>query len=160
MGKKAGLPYSTGKLPPAPPQRIRGSRVLDSRALLGSPLRDPPVQPGPGAAQRWWHGALCAALTGTHPLQIHPDPLPNPICLCSSWWSCTSTETSELTGSPDPDYNALWTLQARLKYLGGSVWLTGCIFQHSCHRKVLGVVRRTPVSLYFTIWCCNCFVRE
>jgi len=32
----------------------------------------------------------------------------------------------QLTGRPDPDYNVLWTLQARLEYLEGSVWLMGC----------------------------------
>lgn len=87
-------------------------------------------------------------------------PSPTPTCLCDSQWSCTHRETSELTGRADPDYNALWILQARLKYLEGSVWLMGYIFDILAVKKVLGVVRRTNVSLYFTIWCGICFVRE
>lgn len=71
---------------------------------------------------------LCAAPTGPHSFQIHPDPPPTPTCFSDSQGSCTGRETSELTGRPDPDYNARWILQARLKYLEGSVWLMGYIF--------------------------------
>lgn len=122
-GRRLGCCITQASCPPPLP---RESGMLGSRTPSGSPLGAPAACPG--AARRWCHGALCAAFAGTRLFQIHPDPPPTPTCLRYSRWSCTSTGTSGLTGRPDPDYNALWTLQARLKYLEGSVWLMGCIF--------------------------------
>lgn len=48
----------------------------------------------------------------------------------------------------------------QIKVLGRISLAHGLYFWRSCHRKLLGVVRRTNVSLYVTVWCCNCFVAE
>ena len=143
-----------------PPLLPRESGMLGSRAPSGSPLGDPPAEPGSWSCTEMVSWCSVCCFHRYSPISNTP-------------WSYSHSHLLVLLsvklhkyGDLGADWQARSRLQCSMDFAGqikvfGRISLAhGLYFRHSCHRKVLGVVRRTNVSLYFTIWCCNCFVRE
>lgn len=146
--KEAGLPHATGKLSPHSSLWIRGAGQKDS---LESPLGKASVAQGSQSCSE--RVSWCAVCCSHRSSLLSNTPWSSPYSHLLQWLSRKLHRQGDLRA----DWQTRSGLQCsvdfagQIKVLGRISLAHGLYFWHTCCRKVLVVVRRTNVSLYFTI---------